>query len=170
MGNTYSIPAFSISRLETEFLAASSRRFNQSFPKYNIPEFAAMANYTLEIVRMKNILSPGCLIRYLLHSELIDFESELSDTPRTYYAYYADSGIARVRKGNYTYTVMEDKSNFLWVHNGSIKSAVKIGGSFREHRAFKGRNHENGRNQRVPSASEDARLVLSALPGKACYL
>lgn len=32
MGNTYSIPAFSIPCLETKSLAASSRRFNQSFP------------------------------------------------------------------------------------------------------------------------------------------
>ncbi len=110
--------------------------------KYNIPEFAAMANYTFEIVREKNILSPNCLIRYMLRPELIDFESELSGTPREYHAYYADSGIARVRKGNYTYTVMKDKSNFLWIHNGSIKLAVKIGGSFCEHRAFKAETME----------------------------
>lgn len=32
MGNTYSIPAFSIPCLETKSLAAGSRRFNQSFP------------------------------------------------------------------------------------------------------------------------------------------
>ena len=32
MGNTYSIPAFSIPCPETKSLAASSRRFNQSFP------------------------------------------------------------------------------------------------------------------------------------------
>lgn len=32
---------------------------------------------------------------------------------------------------------MQGKSNFLYVHNGSIKLAVKIGGSFCEHRAFK---------------------------------
>ena len=105
--------------------------------KYRIPEFAAMANYTFEIVREKNILSPNCLIRYMLHPELIDFESDVCGTPTQYHAYYADSGIARVRKGNFTYTVMKDKSNFLWIHNGHIKLAVKIGGSFCEHRAFK---------------------------------
>ncbi len=110
--------------------------------KYNIPEFAAMANYTFEIVKEKNILSPNCLIRYMLHPELIDFESELCGTPTRYHAYYADSGIARVRKGNFTYTVMKEKSNFLWVHNGSIKLAVKIGGSFCEHRAFKAETME----------------------------
>lgn len=110
--------------------------------KYNIPEFAAMANYTFEIVREKNILSPNCLIRYMLHPEFIDFEADVCGTPMQYHAYYADSGIARVRKGNFTYTVMKDKSNFLWIHNGSIKLAVKIGGSFCEHRAFKAETME----------------------------
>ena len=114
--------------------------------KYRIPEFAAMANYTFEIVREKNILSPNCLIRYMLHPELIDFESDVCGTPTQYHAYYADSGIARVRREGYTYTVMKDKSNFLWIHNGHIKLAVKIGGSFCEHRAFKAEKmwEENG--------------------------
>ena len=105
--------------------------------KYNIPEFIAMANHTFEIVKEKNLLSPNYLIRYMLHPHLIDFESELCGTPLHYHAYYADSGIARVRKGNFSYTVMKDKSNFLWIHNGHMKLAVKIGGSFCEHRAFK---------------------------------
>ncbi len=110
--------------------------------KYHISEFAAMANYIFEIVREKNILSPNCLIRYMLHPELIGFETELSGTPKEYHAYYAASGIARVRRGRYTYTVMKDKSNFLWVHNGSIKLAMKIGGSFCEHRAFRAETME----------------------------
>lgn len=110
--------------------------------KYNIPEFAAMANYTFHIVREKNILSPNVLIRYMLHPELIDFESDVCGTPTQYHAYYANSGIARVRREGYTYTVMKDKSNFLYVHNGDIKLAVKIGGSFCEHRAFKAETME----------------------------
>ena len=110
--------------------------------KYNIPEFVAMANYTFDIVREKNILSPNVLIRYMLHPELIDFESDVCGTPTQYHAYYADSGIARVRREGYTYTVMKDKSNFLYVHNGDIKLAVKIGGSFCEHRAFKAETME----------------------------
>ena len=110
--------------------------------KYDIPEFLSMANYTFNIVREKHILSPNCLIRYMLHPELIDFEADVCGTPTKYHAWYTESGIARVRKGNFTYTVMKDKSNFLWVHNGSIKLAVKIGGSFCEHRAFKAQTME----------------------------
>jgi hypothetical protein len=110
--------------------------------KYHIPEFTAMANYIFEIVREKNLLSPNCLIRYMLQPELIDFESEACGIPTQYHAFYADSGIARVRKGKFTYTVMKEKSNFLWVHNGDMKLAMKIGGSFCEHRAFKAETME----------------------------
>lgn len=114
--------------------------------KYNIPEFIAMANYTFRVIEEKHLLAPDMLIKYMLYPELIDFESELCTTPTEYKAFYAASGIARVRRGKYSYTVMKDKSNFLYVHNGAIKLAVKIGGSFCEHRAFKAEKmwEENG--------------------------
>ena len=105
--------------------------------RYNIPEFLAMANHIFEVIRETRIPAPDVLIELMNHPDFIDVESELSGTPDTYHAFYRDSGIARVRRGKYTYTVMRDKSNFLYVHNGSIKLAVKIGGSFCEHRAFK---------------------------------
>ena len=114
--------------------------------KYQIPEFIAMANYIFGIIFEKNLISPDLLGRFLLHPELAGLESDLCATPTEYTAYYADSGIARVRRGRYSYTVMKDKSNFLYVHNGSVKLAVKIGGSFCEHRAFKAEKmwEENG--------------------------
>ncbi len=105
--------------------------------KYGVPEFLAMANHVFDVVREKNIPAPDVLIDLMLHPEWIDAEHPASGTPDTYRAFYWDSGIARVRRGRYTYTVMRGKSNFLWVHNGSIKLAVKIGGSFCEHRAFR---------------------------------
>lgn len=105
--------------------------------KYDIPEFVAMANYAFRVIEEKNLLSPDLLNRFLLHPELVAFESPLCDTPRRYRAFYADSGIARVRRDGFTYTLMQGKSNFLYVHNGSIKLEMKIGGSFCEHRAFR---------------------------------
>ena len=110
--------------------------------KYGIPEYTAMANYIFEVIREKNLLAPDFLMHYMLHPELIGYEAEESGTPVRYHAFYADSGIARVRKNRYTYTVMRDKSNFLYVHNGHIKLAMKIGGSFCEHRAFKAETME----------------------------
>ena len=105
--------------------------------RYGIPEFLAMANYIFKIVEEKRILSPDNLMQYMLHPELIDTECSECGTPQRYHAFYAESGIARVRRGSWSYTVMAGKSNFLYVHNGHIKLAVKLGGSFCEHRAFK---------------------------------
>ena len=105
--------------------------------RYQIPEFLAMANHIMDIVREKGIPAPDVLIELMNHPDFIDTEWQASGTPDTYHAFYRDSGIARVRRGKYTYTVMRDKSSFLYVHNGSIKLAVKIGGSFCEHRAFR---------------------------------
>lgn len=110
--------------------------------KHQIPEFLAMANHIFEVIREKNLAAPDNLIDLMLHPEWVAVESDLCGTPDTYHAFYEDSGIARVRRGHWTYTVMRGKSNFLWVHNGSIKLAVKIGGSFCEHRAFKAETME----------------------------
>ncbi len=111
--------------------------------KYKIPEFVAMANYTAQLLEERKLLSANVLIHYMLHPQLIDFESELCGKPEDYRVFYPESGIARVRRGKYSYTVMRDKSNFLYVHNGDIKLAVKIGGSFCEHRAFKAETMED---------------------------
>jgi len=105
--------------------------------KYRIPEFLAMANHIMDIVDRKHAEAPDVLIDLMNRPDLAACEAEECGTPDTYHAFYEDSGIARVRKGRYTYTVMRGKSNFLYVHNGSIKLAVKLGGSFCEHRAFK---------------------------------
>ncbi len=105
--------------------------------RYNIPEFIAMANHIFDTVYEQRLSSPDLLIMYMNHPEYINFESELNGVPTHYRNFCQESGIARVRRGKYTYTVMRDKSNFLYVHNGSIKLAMKLGGSFCEHRAFK---------------------------------
>ena len=110
--------------------------------RYDIPEFIAMANYCFTVIKERNLIAPDFLALYMCHPDHIAFESDSCGTPREYKAFYADSGIARVRKGGWTYTVMRDKSNFLYVHNGSIKLAMKIGGSFCEHRAFKAQTME----------------------------
>lgn len=110
--------------------------------KYQIPEFLAMANHIFDIVRREQIPAPDVLMELMLHPQWRDAEYAASGTPLTYNAFYQDSGIARVRRGRYTYTVMRGKSNFLYVHNGSIKLAMKIGGSFCEHRAFKAETME----------------------------
>ena len=137
---------------DDSIFTANSTRFDKDlliFPKdyyyeylslgvrYQIPEFIGMANYIFVMVEQKQISSPDFLMQLMYHPELADYESELVGIPKQYQAFYKESGIARVRKQGFTYTVMGGKSNFLCVHNGTIKLEMKVAGSFCEHRAFR---------------------------------
>lgn len=110
--------------------------------KYQIPEFLQMCNKIFDIIGEKRIKSPDILIWFMLHPEYRTLEFEGSYQQSDFRKYCSWSGIFRGRKGNFTYTVMKEKSNFLYFHNGTIKLAMKIGGSFCEHRAFKAETME----------------------------
>lgn len=106
--------------------------------KYQIPEFLGMCNTIFDIVEEKHITSPDFLIWFMLDPKCRSFEFEERYQPEEYHVFYRESGIARCRSGKYTYTVMKGKSNFFYLHNGTMKLEVKVCGSFCEHRAFKG--------------------------------
>lgn len=110
--------------------------------KYQIPEFLQMSNRIFEIVEEKGITSPDFLIWYMLHPECRSFEWDGSYPEKDYSVFYKESGIARSRSGRYTVTVMRGKSNFFYIHNGSVKMEMKVAGSFCEHRAFVSQNME----------------------------
>lgn len=110
--------------------------------KYDIPEFLQMSNRIFEIAEEKRIEVPCDLIGYMLKPECRSFEYEGTYQNPDYRAYYKESGIARSRVGRYTYTVMNGKSNFFYIHNGTMKMEMKVAGSFCEHRAFKSQQME----------------------------
>lgn len=104
--------------------------------KYHITEFLHMANRIFEVIEEKNLSAPDILIWFMLHKEYKDIEIEGTYEPKMFQVYYQDSGIARIRRSNYTCTVMKGKSNFLYYNNGAIRLGVKLAGSFCEHRSF----------------------------------
>lgn len=110
--------------------------------KYNIPEFLEMCNSIFDLVEEKRIAAPDCLIWFLLRPQYREFEYREHYLFEDYHAFYKDSGIARCKNKLYTYTVMSGKSNFFYLHNGTMKLEVKVCGSFCEHRAFKGEEME----------------------------
>lgn len=105
--------------------------------KYNIPEFLDMANSIFKTVAEKGITSPDFLTQLMQRPDLIELEHEGCGYNKNYEVFYKESGILRRRRGDLSVTVMNGKSNFLYVHTGSIKLEMKVGGSFCEHRAFK---------------------------------
>lgn len=134
----------------TIFTANSTRQDNgkRIYPKYyyweyltmgverNIPEFLDFANYIFRLVEENHMTAPDILIHYMNRPDLIDFEWEGCGQATDFERMYTESGIARVRRGDITYTLMKGKSNFLYFSNPSMDVAVKIGGCICEHRAF----------------------------------
>lgn len=110
--------------------------------KYDIPEFLQMCNTIFEIVDRRHITSPDFLIWFMLHPEYRKLEFEGSYRRPDFERFYAESGIARGQQGRFTYTVMNGKSNFLYLHNGTVKLEMKVAGSFCEHRAFRSERME----------------------------
>ncbi len=104
--------------------------------KYEIPEFLQMCNTIFDIIDRQHITSPDFLIWFMLHPEYRKLEYQGSYKRPDFGCFYPESGIARGQQGRFTYTVMKGKSNFLYLHNGTMKLMVKVAGSFCEHRAF----------------------------------
>lgn len=102
-----------------------------------IPEFLAFANYLFDLVEENDLSYPDILWHFMNRPEFITEEYTDVWQVKDYHKLYKDSGIARVRRGETTYTLMQGKSNFLYFSNPSIDVNVKIGGAFCEHRAFK---------------------------------
>ena len=110
--------------------------------KYEIPEFLQMCNSIFEIVDKKHITSPDFLIWYMLYPQYRSLEYEGSYIRPDFAVYYEESGIARGQQGRFTWTVMNGKSNFFYLHNGTMKLEMKVAGSFCEHRAFRSEKME----------------------------
>ena len=104
--------------------------------KYKRDDFLGMANRIFRIVEEKRITSPDFLIFFMRYPSLRTYAYTGVYQPSDFEKYYRWSHIVRARKGLYTYTVQGGKSNFFYIHNGSIKMEMKVGGSFCEHRAF----------------------------------
>jgi len=134
----------------TIFTANSTRQDNgkRIYPRYyyweyltmgkerNIPEFLDFANYIFDLVEENRLKAPDILIHYMNRPDLIDFEWEGCGQRTDFERVYEESGIARVRRGDFTVTLMKGKSNFLYFSNASIDITLKIGGCICEHRAF----------------------------------
>lgn len=110
--------------------------------KYKVPEFLQMCNYIFDIIEEKRIDAPDILINFMLNPEYRSLEIEGSFRQPNFRKFYSWSGTYRARQGDFTVTVMKEKSDFLYFHNGTIKLAMKVAGSFCEHRAFKGETME----------------------------
>lgn len=111
-----------------EYLTVGYRR--------QIPEFLDAANAIFQTVVEKQMMAPDCLIHMMNHPELKTLEHEGCSIADEYHRFYQGSGIVRARRGAYGYTVMKDKSGFLYVSGQKLRIQMKVCGGFFEHRSF----------------------------------
>lgn len=102
----------------------------------SIPEFLDVANYLFELIEEKRITAPDFLIHFMNHPEYKELEHKGVFSIPEYRKYYKESGIVRVNKKEYTYTLLSDKSGFLHFSNKTMRLQMKVAGGFCEHRAF----------------------------------
>lgn len=101
------------------------------------PVFAAAANRIMEDVIERGMMAPDCLCRLMMKPELIQYELEGDGFLDSYREYYKESGIARVKRGDVSYSLIEKGSRFLYFQVGAISTYMKIGVPFFEQREFR---------------------------------
>lgn len=76
--------------------------------------------------------TPGALWLYILNPELKTWDVDLSQTaiPTAYHAFYPASGLLRVRKDEFTYTLIAGKPDFLYVKFGEAEMTARMCASF----------------------------------------
>lgn len=81
-------------------------------------------------------IAPDCLHIVMRHDRMKNYEFKGYGFLPSYRKYFKHSGVLRVKKENYTYTVLNGKSSFLFFKTGSTNIFVKIGESCCEKRNF----------------------------------
>lgn len=100
-------------------------------------DFAAAANKIMEGVYERGANAPDCLDLLMLNPELMEYTPEGCCFPENYKEYYKDSGIVRVRRGNTSYSIIENSSRFLYFQSGTLTAFMKIGVSYFDQREYK---------------------------------
>ena len=116
-----------------EYLLMGYRRKNETF--------LAAANYIMDLNVRKNHF-PDFLINFMSQPELVDVEYDKKGIATSYNRFYKESEIVRARNEEYSYTILNHSSNFVYFQHGDLTVSVKIGASLCEHRAFKSETME----------------------------
>ena len=80
--------------------------------------------------------APNCLHLLMIYDKTLDYTFENCGFLKTYHKLFKEAGVLRVKKENYTYTVMKNRSAFLYFNVNGLEAFLKIGESYCEIRNF----------------------------------
>lgn len=102
----------------------------------NIVEFKDAANFIFDLIEKNGLLAPDALILFMNHPEFVTLEHEgVLEIPE-YTRFYQNSGILRVNRKEYTYTLLKGKSGFFHFSTKTLHLQLKLCGSFFKHKSF----------------------------------
>lgn len=80
--------------------------------------------------------APNCLHLLMIYDKTLDYTFENCGFLKTYHKLFKEAGVLRVKKENYSYTVMKNRSAFLYFNVNGLEVFLKIGESYCEIRNF----------------------------------
>lgn len=80
--------------------------------------------------------APNCLHLLMIYDKTLDYTFENCGFLKTYHKLFKEVGVLRVKKENYSYTVMKNRSAFLYFNVNGLEAFLKIGESYCEIRNF----------------------------------
>ena len=80
--------------------------------------------------------APDCLHLLMIYDKTLDYTFENCGFLKTYHKLFKEAGVLRVKKENYSYTVMKNRSAFLYFNVNGLEAYLKIGESYCEIRNF----------------------------------
>ncbi len=80
--------------------------------------------------------APNCLHLLMIYDKTLDYTFENCGFLKTYHKLFKEAGVLRVKKENYSYSVMKNRSAFLYFNVNGLEAFLKIGESYCEIRNF----------------------------------
>ena len=74
--------------------------------------------------------APNCLHLLMIYDKTLDYTFENCGFLKTYHKLFKEAGVLRVKKENYSYTVMKNRSAFLYFNVNGLEAFLKIGESY----------------------------------------
>ncbi len=132
-----------------------------------LPHFGAMAEWIYQSAKRHGKNLPG-VEWLLLYPEMDGYGADTAfEKPfENYDRLFKDSKIARVRKGNFSYTVMEDKPNFLYFQSGSFSMYMVVYANLCDKRNFVAQSLEKENDSYVLKAHAEGWYYLPFYPEK----
>lgn len=100
------------------------------------PLFDGVAHKIIQDCRNRGALAPEVLHILMAHPAMANYQFKEYGYLQEYSKFFPHSGVLRVRRGNFCYTLLRGKSTFLYMQQGEARLHVKIGESYGPIRNF----------------------------------